>query len=277
MKKTSPAVIAATLLVAATQTVSADTLLTDDFTVTSNSQDVNQELAGRQTGTMAPSTYTLGPVHHQVGNPETNVGQPGGATYSNYLLIAFNGWTINNLDIAAAATGPLSIGFDMYFHNAPNRSTDNTQWGAFTLRGLGGEAWPIAGGGEFAFLNRYNGGIQVFQDGSSSITPGGWDTEGFALADRWTLTFSDTAGTGSAFNGNGSQVTFENGATTLGTITLGQLNSSGLYFGFRNYNDTFVGVDNLAVTLVPEPSAALLIPAGFGLLALLRRYRHVQE
>lgn len=90
----------------------------------------------------------------------------------------------------------------------------------------------------------------MFQ-GGGSITPAGWDTVGFATNTHWTLTFSDTAGTGSAFNGNGSQVTFANGTNTLGTLTLGQLNSAGLRLGFRDIANRFVGISNLKLSGTP--------------------------
>ena len=60
------------------------------------------------------------------------------------------------------------------------------------------------------------------------IAPGGWDTASFATADPWTLTFTVTADTGSAFFENVSKVTFQKGATTLGTRTVSQLKPSPL-------------------------------------------------
>ena len=72
------------------------------------------------------------------------------------------------------------------------------------------------------------------------------------------MVFSDSAGTGSAFNGNGSQVTFINGTNTLGTVTLSQLNSAGLRLGFRDDDHQFVGIANLAISGTP----ASLPPAG---------------
>jgi hypothetical protein len=266
-----PILLAAALPLLA-QSASAVVLFTDDFTVTSNSQDVNQENgAGRQGGTLAGSLYNGFGTQHQVGNSTTDVGQPGGSPNSNYLLIAFSSSVQSTIDISAVATGPLTIDYDMYLRGANPGGGDDTKWGAFTLRAAG-NAFPVAGSGEYGMLVRGNGGVQTFQNGNSAITPGGWDTPGFALADHWTLTFTDTAGTGSAFNGNGSQVTIVNGATTLGTITLSQLNSSGLEMGFQNFDNRFIGVDNVSVSTVPEPSAALLISV-VGLAGLIRRRR----
>lgn len=71
------------------------------------------------------------------------------------------------------------------------------------------------------------------------------------------MTFSDLSGTGSAFAGNGSQVTFVNGTNTLGTVVLNQqLNSAGLRLGFRSLGNRYLGVDNLQISgsLAPQPA-----------------------
>jgi hypothetical protein len=238
--------IGATSLAIMAQTASADVLLTDNFMVSSNSQNVNQQLATRQTGALAPAQYTGWAGQHQVGNTSTDVGQPGGATNGNYVLLASDGSFFSDLNIASVATGPLTVQFDMYITGSNNPSTDPTTWGACTLRAAG-DPFPVAGAGEFGFLQRVNGGMQVFQ-GGNNIAPSGWDTAGFATNTHWTLVFSDLSGTTSAFNGNGSQVTFINGTNNLGTIQLSQLNSEGLRLGFRDVGNRFAGIANLSIT-----------------------------
>jgi len=280
MKPTWHRLLLAVALPVLIQTASAQVLLTDDFTVDANSNDPNFELGnGRQSGTQALSDYRSNGGQHQVGNPGTFVGQPGGATNSNYLLLAISGGVQNKTDVAQAATGPLVVSFDMYFHSDGNaHGGDPTDWGSFCLNDNNNNGFPVVGtSGEFGFLTRYNGGIQLFQNGGS-ITPSGWDTPGFALADHWVFTFTDTAGTGSAFVGNGSQVTIVNGTTTLGTILLSQLNSSGLYPSFDQNANMFVGLDHLSVAVVPPTittnlsfeqnvvaagSASTVVPAGW--------------
>ena len=280
MKSAICRLLLATALPVVMQTASAQVLLTDEFTVDANSNDPNFELGnGRQSGPQALSDYRSNGGQHQVGNPGTFVGQPGGATNSNYLLLAFGGGVQNKTDVASAATGPLVVSFDMYFHSGGNtHGGDPTDWGSFCLNDNNNNGFPVVGSsGEFGFLTRYNGGIQVFQNGGS-ITPNGWDTPGFALADHWVFTFTDTAGTGSAFVGNGSQVTIVNGTTTLGTITLSQLNSFQLYPSFDQNANMFVGVDHFSVAVVPPTvttnlsfeqnvvaagSASTVVPAGW--------------
>lgn len=240
-------------LAAIVQTASAAVLLSDNFNIVSgnpdNNKNLNADLAIRQTGTLAPATYAEWALHHQLGNTGTDVGQPGGfATYGGgYVLTALNGAWFSDLDIASVASGPLTFDFDMF-----QKNDGSTEWAAFALRNAG-DTFPVAGAGELGFLHRRNGGVQVFNNGGN-IAPGGWDTAGFAPTNHWTVILSDTNGTGSAFSGNGSQVTLKNGATTLGTLTLSQLKSNKLRFGFKASGNGFAGIDNLVVSGTPAAS-----------------------
>jgi hypothetical protein len=238
--------IAASLLMAAMLTfmnsASAAVLLTDNFDVVSgNSQNLNQDLAVRQAGPLALATYTGTANHHQVGNTSTDVGQPGGPSYGGYVLTALNGNWQSDLNVTALSTGPLTIDFDMY-----EQTNSSTEWGAFSLRAPG-TAFPVAGSTEFGFLRRRIGGMQVFQNGAVPGTAS-WDVTNFASAPHWTLIFTDTAGTGSAFNGNGSKVTMINGTVWTNTLTLGQLKRSGLKLGFNASGGGFAGIDNLVIS-----------------------------
>ena len=273
-----------TLLAAAlpllAQSTSAAVLLTDNFTTTwdtavtgTDNQNVNYELGGgRLGGTLASGFISSGNAysvsanpHHQVGNSATPVGAPD----KDYVLLAFNGSFQANVDIASSATGLVTVEYDLFLHNGGNPGGGAADmWGAVTLRSAGSDGWPVVPGGEFGFLTRADGRIQGFQ----GSYPGAWDTTtGFAMDDHWKLVFSDTAGTGSAFNGNGSQVAITNGTTLLGTVPLTQLNSSNLQLTFRNLDNRFIGIDNLSISTVPEPTGAALLAAGLGLTALRRR------
>ena len=244
--------LAAKLLRAATlgglQAATASVLFTDNFNVVSgNSQNLNQDLAVRQAGPFALATYTGSGSQHQVGNGGTDVGQPGGAPNSGYILLAFSSGMQSDLNIAAVSAGPLTIDVDMYNNGVNPGGGGSGSWVACSLRAAG-TAYPVAGTGEFGFLKRAAGGVQVFQGGSAIGSVSSWDTAGFATADHWTIIFTDTAGTGSAFVGNGSKVTLINGTKTLGTITLSQLNRSGLKLGFYQDSNRFAGIDNLAIS-----------------------------
>ena len=248
MKKTFYCLIIASLPAVIIPAASAQTvLLSDNFLVSSNSQNVNQQLASRQTGPLAPSQYVGWSGSYQVGNTNTDVGQPGGATNGNLLLLENSASVYNNLPIGSVATGPLTVQFNMYLQGSNNPSTDPTTWGACTLRAAG-TTFPVAGTGEFGFLQRANGGLQVFNNGGN-IAPSAWDTANFATNSLWTLVFSDTNGTGSAFNGNGSMITFMNGPNLLGTITnVSELSSNGLRLGFADTGNRYVGIGNLSIS-----------------------------
>ena len=275
MKKTLYSLIIAASLPVMVQTASAAVLFTDNFTVLPGgvgNQDVNQLLgSGRQTGPLASvssgffSTYTFGGDHHQVGNTTTDVGQPGGAANSAYVLLALDGGTFqSDLDIANVSTGPLTVEVDMYNNGSNPGGGLDTQWVALTL-GVPGNTGPNSGGtGEFGFLKRANGGVQVFQNGAD-IAAGALDVIGTATADHWTVTFDNGSG-GSAFNGTGSRVVIQNGATVLGTYILNQLKSSGLRLGFKCDGNRYAGIANLKVsgTLAPAPALAVLFHDNFG-------------
>ncbi len=242
----------AVLLSVIIQASSAQIILTDNFTVDANQNDPNFEIGnGRQGGTAAPSLYTTNTAPGNDWNVQIGSSSFVGAPDSNYLLLAEDGAVQNNLNISASASGPLSISFTLY-NRGSHTGELPSYWGAFTLQAAGSDPFPVVNSGEFGFLNREGGGIQAF-DGTGNITPSGWDTSGFATNINWTLIFTDTSGTGSAFNGNGSQVTIKNGVYTLGTLTLAQLSGSNLGLGFRADSEgdpahlLLIGIDNLSV------------------------------
>ena len=163
--------LAAKLLLAATlgglQAATASVLFTDNFNVVSgNSQNLNQDLAVRQAGPFALATYTGSGSQHQVGNGGTDVGQPGGAPNSGYILLAFSSGMQSDLNIAAVSAGPLTIDVDMYNNGVNPGGGGSGSWVACSLRAAG-TAYPVAGTGEFGFLKRAAGGVQVFQGGSA--------------------------------------------------------------------------------------------------------------
>jgi len=247
MKNLLKRVVMAAALPLILQTASAAVLLSDNFNVipgassSDGNQNMNANLDVRQGGLLAPAPYIAWHAHHQIGNTGTDAGQPGAPSYGGYVLTAFGGNFFNDLDIANVASGPLTIEIDMYSHNG--------DWIGMTLRGPG-DSWVIAGSGEFGFLKQPNGGLQMFQNGGN-IQPAGWNAAGFATDPHMSFTFTDTAGTGSAFNGNGSQVIISNGTALLGTVTLTQLNSSGLKLGFRAADNSLDGLDNLTISGTP--------------------------
>jgi hypothetical protein len=263
MKNSFYPLFIAALLPVFVQTASAQTYLTDDFAVLPGDagNDANLDITdGRQGGIDAVSDYVNydqgNAWNHQLGNTSTYVGQPA-SVGGNFLLLAQFGADQNDLNVSTTATGPLAISFNLYVTGSSGAST---YWGAFTLQAAGTYPFPIVNGGEFGFLSRKNGGIHIW-DGGGDITPSGWDTAGFVTSSYWTLIFSDSSGTGSAFDGNGSQVTIKNGVYTLGTFTLPQLNTSDIEAGFRA--DDEGDPANLLITGVGNLTIASSLPAAW--------------
>jgi hypothetical protein len=248
------------------QTAQADILLSDNFTVVSgDSMDLNEDISGtRQAGPLAPATYTAvanssSPASdYEIGNTTVNLGQP--SLDGNYVLLENDASFYSNLKPQSLSLTNLTVQFDLYEAGPDNPNTDNSTWTAISLRAPGGnDGWPIVAANEFGFLVRANGGVHVWDGNGDGITPSGWDNAGFASSPHWTLIFSDTTGTNSAFGGGSSQVTFINGTTTLGTITLTQpLATSGLRLHFRNYADRYAIIDNLAISGILRPQGAVL-------------------
>ena len=244
MTRSAALLALAALLAATVSTASAAVLITDNFTTPSNSNDVNFNVAGRQAGPLFPFSYTPIGGNHQVGNTATDVGQTGGITNGNYLLLAGNSGITSTVQIGAALAkgGPLTIKFDMYL-TGPAGDTDPTKWGAFTLRAPG-DGFPVANAGEFGWLFRRNGAVQMFQTTSDNGT---YDVAGLFPSPHWEMTFTDTAKTGSAFAGNGSVLQMKNGVGASVDVPLGQLSTSGLVMGLRNLDNRYVGIDNLEI------------------------------
>jgi hypothetical protein len=235
-------------------------LLSDDFiaTGTPDTNDINYNLLGRQTGTLATESWNkVGNV--QVGNA-TDVGQPGG-TGGNYLLSAFGG--IAGLSTAlnsTTVTAPLLISFDMFNGALPTTYS----WTSFTLTNAQLPANPIVS-------NSNEFGFQKFGDGnySANTVSTGATTSAPATGDSFSVLLTDTAGTGSAFSGNGTVLILKNGGTTLQTFSLAQMTET--YISFNTRGEQVGGIDNLVIQTVPEPSTWLMILGGVGVLTMFRR------
>jgi hypothetical protein len=228
------------------------TLLADDFTVTgtTDSADINFNLAPRQSGTQAPQSWT-GSGNAQAGNDFFALGD------ANYLLVAdTNGRaTLSGMNLASlvAANEKLVISFDI------RSDTGGYGWTSFTLGNLSsgvGISQPDTAATEFAFLYQNDTGVQVWDSGSPILfeasTSGG---------NNFTFTFTDAATqTGSPFGVN-AKVTVMNGANTIGTHDLNGGLSADTYITFgmpQSFTGGRGGIDNLAVTTVAASSDPLL-------------------
>ena len=218
-------------------------LLTDNFNdANTDASTFNNNLASTQTGPLAPLTYsTSAPgggytVQHGNGGRMLvvdNAGIPSGRASLN-----------RNFAIEAnLANKPLSISFNIA---EVTHSTDPTIWGHF---GLGSTQNADYFGTDFSILIRSNGAWNA-RDNNAGVDRG---TGTYADGDLITFVFSDSAGTGSAFNGNGSQVTIKVGASSPVSYPLNQLSAADgfLTWGGFSFGEEFMlmAIDNLSVDM----------------------------
>ena len=215
----------------------ATPLLTDNFSATGNpdTMNLNFNLANRQTGSLAPASWTPG-GNTQVGNT-TPVTQPAGVNGDYLLLASGASATVGGPLTSATVGGPLKINFDMFKGN----TGDASSWTSFTMRGGANQGFPVAGSGEFGFLYRKNTGIQIFSNGGlvqDYASTGGGDSFAFYLA--------DSAGTGSPFAGNGTKLVVTQGGGIISSFAL-NTGMGASYVTFGSDGGMIGGVDNLAV------------------------------
>ncbi len=219
-------------------------LLEDDFdSVSESTAGFNTTLAADQQGTLAPVSYTV-----------TTAGQDWQAQHGNtaaMLLVGDAGYGATaalNQDFSTPANAfdlPLSIQMDA-------RVTDTTVPGCWSSIGIGSAKNIIANDGRirFGILPILNGSMQVWINGIRQLP----DTS--HAGNTFRIVLSNTAGTGSAFNGNGSKAKLYDGTTLVGTYPLPQLGSGEGYLSFsaNPYNGSWniTRIDNLSITLVSD-------------------------
>jgi hypothetical protein len=274
-----PLIIAASLPLIA-QTASAQVLFSDNFNgITGPSgypatptTGANFELGnpGRQGGTLA--SPTLGYINGFVRDGNEQLGNPNTLTPDNLddnvvgdnLLLANLASDVVNYDFSSI-NAPLAITFNGNIHGGG----DGTQWFSFMINTAAGT--PFIVNAAAGILFRQNGGTEVWNNGNN-LGDGPGAAPGDNVWQSYEIILSDSTGTGSAFDGNGSLMQYYANGTLLGTATLGQLTAGQGYLGF-GVSDQIAGVDNIVFSAVPEP-ATYGIWAG-GLLSLLAFRRRV--
>lgn len=215
-------------------------LLTDNFDSASyGAGSFNNTLAADQQGLLAPLSYSV-----------ATAGQDWQAQHGNgaaMLLAGDSGYAArsslnqNFATLANTADLPLIFEMDAWVTDTSNPSC----WASITL-GSGQNLLANDSGAKFAILPELGGGLQVLLNGSQSI---GASRSG----NNFRIVFSDTAGTGSAFNGKGSKAVLYNGTTLVGTYTLSQLTAADGYLSFAAcpYNGSWnlTRIDNLSISL----------------------------
>ena len=147
----------------------------------------------------------------------------------------------NFATLANTADLPLTFQMDAWVTDTSNPSC----WASITI-GSGQNLVANDSGAKFAILPELGGGLQVLLNGSQQIIAS-------RSGNNFRIVFSDTAGTGSAFNGKGSRAAIYNGPTLVGTYPLSQLTAADGYLSFAAcpYNGSWnvTHIDNLSVTL----------------------------
>lgn len=257
------ALLTAALLGLASASGQADVLLTDNFDTAQDGANFNDQpgLSNDQGGTLDPTTSTIS----YVGTRPWTIrrGFTDGGSYVSEMAVIGNGTpysdpdpngfnTYSSLDHnfatdANTAGAPLEIKFNIKV--IASVAVDGSDWGAIQI-GSSQNAWIQNTSNNFASLFRDNGVTQQFKAGaavSSAIT--------FADGDLITLTLSNAAGTGSAFNSDGAtdvaKIYVNN--TLVGTWTDLDLGSGDGYLTFAAHSAN-LAVDNLAINLVTAAS-----------------------
>jgi hypothetical protein len=275
MKTTPLAALAAfTIAGPASATV---VLFSDNFNTAQGGGAFNDgpSLTADQSGTAATQTYTTIGANFafQRGNGGNWLMHASGAVPGSGTNMAGS----LNYDIAAAANAQaagnqaLSISFNM--NVAGSQGGDTTLWTSFTVGG-GQNPFVNNAGVGFSSLFRDNGGTQQFSNGAD-LGDIPYSNPGPSFTDGQLITFvlSDATGSGSAFdvsNGANDIVKMYVGGSLTNTFTGLNLDASDQFISF-NAAGTETYIDNLTITAIPEPHAALL--GGLGVLALLRRRR----
>lgn len=239
------------------QAASNLTLLSDDFTSTGTPDptDLNYNLAARQAGS------SLGTV--------SLFNQSGGTEVDGNVLDLTGGWGVagfehNFATDANAVDSPLTIEWDM---------SPNTGGGAWTALDIGPFASPfldfVQPGVPLGIAFELNGLAEVRSPGN--ISHGKTDL-GTVLAageiGHYVVVISGQSGTGSGFDSDGFLVTAQlnGGAVTTLYSSATALPSGGISFVSQNGF-----IDNLTVSIIPEPASIALM--GLGGLMMLRRRR----
>jgi len=243
-------------------------LLTDNFDAGGYGDfySFNNANSSTQTGILAPSNY-----HISFANSEgwrlqhSNNGQ---------LLSLPSSFVspVHDFGISAnQANAPLLVQFNITVGNW-NGSTDSLTWAQFNIA-RSPKLDPSNSNVFFASLFRLNGQVSLLS-GGGALGSGTGSMPSWSANDLVSFKFSDTSGSGSAFNGNGSRISMTIGSSTI-TYDVPQMDTGYITFGGYSYglDGGMAKVDNLSVSLVPEPSALSLFAVGLGGVAILRRRR----
>jgi hypothetical protein len=137
-----------------------------------------------------------------------------------------------NANLASGVAGPLTVQVLVRSVSA----SDPTNWLAFIFRDASYSAEPFVNdsANKFGVLIRRNGECQAFKGNSGQTQPLNWPNQrGVSEFHVVEFVFTDSAGTGSAFAGQGTRLRMFSDGLLLGTYDLGQM--SQLHFAYNVY------------------------------------------
>jgi len=233
-------------------------LLSDDFNTYNGSfYTFNDTLTNDQAGALAPITYTATipgggywEAQHGNGGYMLLLGDGANAGDNN---TPYGSTASLNHDFSVDANNanrPLQIQFNGYIGNTPN----SWYWFSFVI-GSAQNVSVFDARANFAIIPTVGSSMYVWGSGAAiqNTTHSG---------NAYTVVLSDTAGTGSAFNGNGSVVKLYNGTTLVNTYTLNQLVAGDGYITFANYYGnggySITQINGLYISLLPFPPGLTL-------------------
>ena len=206
----------------------------------------NNTIASDQGGTLAGTAYSVytpsadWQAQHGNGGAMLLVGDVG---YSARASLNQNFATLAN-----TTDMPVSFQMDAWVTDTSN----NACWASITI-GSGQNLLPNDAGAKFAILPELGGGLQVIINGAQQLLAS-------RSGNNFRILLSDTAGTGSAFNGKGSKAVLYNGSVLVGTYTLPQLTGADGFLSFSAcpYNGAWniTHIDNLSIR-VENPATPL--------------------
>jgi hypothetical protein len=262
----------AALALALTPASAAVILLSDNF----NTEGVgpaafndSANLIADQAGTLATKDYNLTGTGWGVGMQRGNGGMMLMYANGEYGTADMRGSVNYNFAAAANSYGQaLEIKFNMSVSNG----VEDSDWTSFCI-GSNQNPFVTDVTSPFSTLFRDNGGTQQFADGGdvSPLTP-----ITFADGNLITLVISDSSGTGSAFttlsNGFNDMVKMYVGATLVNTWTNLDFGDADGYISFHAFN-TVAQIDNLTLSVIPEPASLGMFGAAAVAMLLRRRFR----
>ncbi len=266
LRITSLAAIAA-LTLAGPASAASTLLFADNFNESPASEvasTFNNNLAATQSGSIGTTTYSVlgsgNAAQHSNGGNQLTLANFAGFPSTNTGRVSLD----NNFATQANSLNQALV-FSFQIKSITNFAADTENWGSFTV---GSTQNPFVTSGYAGAIFRANGATQSFAAGNTPTSTAAWNADDYV-----TITLSGLGGIGSAFSTNGSEAKIQIGSNVIGTYNIGQQSVAYLTFGVASPQDFGVAnFDNLSVTAIPEPGAALL--GGLGLLALLRRRRH---